>query len=588
MRLSNVAHLRLPFGRLLGYDVTARRTGRPLPVSFDQQRHVSAGERPGSWMAICFTLPAPVARQRLSAAWLAVVARHGTLRSGFSVGPDGQPLLEEIEVTPGQWVEHPIATGQAVNDAVRDVLDASCTPFATPSHRLCVLETATAPTMIIGADHAHVDMWSMLVVIRDLLAALELTDGDEVPELTLVPPFAEHTTALRHRDPAPEHVQRRWAEVLAASGDVMPRFPLPLGEPVPQAERVEVRDVLDVDGSAALAAQARGDGVSTLATVVAAMTAVTRNLADVPLRAVFPVHSRYDATWHDSVGWFIANSVLESADPDPSACADAVKEAVQLGSWPLAEVFVPWGGMPEAPGMFAVSWLDLRRLPVRVDAAGLDAQYVGASIRSDGVMLWFIIDETGLHLRCRYPDTDEARRHVGGWLDALVHDLRTRATESVGGVLELGERRFRVRRAVRGDVAAIVALLADDELGAAREGDDIAHYERVFDAVDRDSAQYLAVVRDERDRVVATMQLSIILGLSRRGATRLQVEGVRVASGERSAGLGTAMLEWAHEHGRAHGAALSQVTTDRVRTRAHAFYEHLGYEASHLGLKRSL
>mgnify|MGYP002652369101 CR=1 FL=1 len=80
----------------------------------------------------------------------------------------------------------------------------------------------------------------------------------------------------------------------------------------------------------------------------------------------------------------------------------------------------------------------------------------------------------------------------------------------------------------------------------------------------------------------------LILGLSRRGATRLQVEGVRVASGERSAGLGTAMLEWAHEHGRAHGAALSQVTTDRVRTRAHAFYEHLGYEASHLGLKRPL
>ena len=162
------------------------------------------------------------------------------------------------------------------------------------------------------------------------------------------------------------------------------------------------------------------------------------------------------------MGWFITNSVLESPDPEPAACAAAVKEAVRLGSWPLAEVFVPWGGMPEAPGMFAVSWLDLRRLPVRVDAAGLDAQYVGASIRSDGVMLWFIIDETGLHLRCRYPDTDEARRHVGGWLDALALDLRARAAESVGGVLELGERRYRVRRAVRTDVASIVALLADD------------------------------------------------------------------------------------------------------------------------------
>ncbi|MGE9782964.1 GNAT family N-acetyltransferase [Janibacter sp. G368] len=588
MRLSNVAHLRLPFGRLLGYDVTAHRTGRALPLSFDQRRHVGGGDRPGSWMAICFTLPAPVARQRLSAAWLAVIARHGTLRSGFAPGPDGVPVLEELEVTPGQWVEHPVASGQAVNDCVRDVLDATCTPFATPSHRLLVLETAQRPTVVIGADHAHVDMWSMLVVIRDLLAALDLTDGESIPELTLVPPFADHTAALADRDPAPDDVRRRWAEVLAASGDVMPRFPLPLGEPVPHAERVELRDVLDVDDAAALAAQARGDGVSILTTVVAAMTAVTRDLADSPLRAVFPVHSRYDARWHDSVGWFIANSVLESSDPDPQACAAAVREAVHLGSWPLDDVMRPWGGMPEAPGMFAVSWLDLRRLPVRVDAAGLDAQYVGATIRSDGVMLWFILDEAGLHLRCRYPDTDEARRHVGGWLDALALDLRARAAESVGGVLELGERRYRVRRAVRTDVASIVALLADDELGATREGTDLAHYERVFDAISRDRAQYLAVVRDEQDRVVATMQLSIVPGLSRNGATRLQVEGVRVAGSERSMGLGAAMLEWAHEHGRAHGAVLSQLTTDRVRTRAHAFYDRLGYEASHLGFKRAL
>jgi hypothetical protein len=80
--------------------------------------------------------------------------------------------------------------------------------------------------------------------------------------------------------------------------------------------------------------------------------------------------------------------------------------------------------MPAAPGMFAISWLDLRRLPVRVDSVGLEAQYVGAAIRTDGVMLWFVLDDSGLHLRCRYPDTHEARRNVGGWLDALVARLR--------------------------------------------------------------------------------------------------------------------------------------------------------------------
>ena len=52
MRLTNVSHLRLPFGRLWGYDVAVSAPGRCLPVSFDQRIHVAAGARPGSWMAL--------------------------------------------------------------------------------------------------------------------------------------------------------------------------------------------------------------------------------------------------------------------------------------------------------------------------------------------------------------------------------------------------------------------------------------------------------------------------------------------------------------------------------------------------------
>ncbi|TQF73878.1 GNAT family N-acetyltransferase [Rhodococcus spelaei] len=586
MRLTNVAHLRLPFGRLLGYDVTVGPLGRPLPVSFDQRRHVGAGDRAGSWMALSFKLSQPVPPDELAAAWLAVIARHGTLRSVFVPGDDGEPRLHEVEILPGDWALHPIAPGQAVNDALRDVLDRACSPYSRPSHRLCVLETAVGPTVVVAADHAHVDMWSMLVIARDLLAALAVVRDGRTASLPPAPAFAEHTRALQDRPSAPADVRRRWAEVLAASGEVMPRFPLPLGPATLQQERVEVRDVLDVDDSAAFSAQARDDGVSTLALVVAAMTEVTRALAGTPLRAVFPVHSRYDSTWHDSVGWFITNSVLESADPDPRASAEAVKEAVRMGSWPLEDVLRPWGGMPEAPGMFAISWLDLRRLPVRVDAAGLEAQYVGATIRTDGVMLWFILDESGLHLRCRYPDTPEARRHVGTWLDTLISHVQSRA--SVGGRLRLGDRTFRVQRAGRADVPALVALLSDDEIGCTREGAEMARYEEAYDAVARDPSHYLAVVRDEDDRIVGTMQLTVIPGLSRGGTTRLQIEGVRVAAAERSHGVGTAMLEWAHEHGRHRGATLAQVTTDRSRERAHAFYARLGYGNSHVGLKRAL
>ena len=458
MRLTNITRLRLPFGRLMGYDVAVSAPGRQLPISFDQQRHVGAGERPGSWMALTFTLPRPVPRERLSDAWLEVIARHQTLRTVFLPGEPGEgPQLRAVEVGPGAWREHEIAPGQEVNAALGEVFDATCTPYARPSHRLCVVETAAGPTVAIAADHAHVDMWSMLVILRDFLTALRIPepaapDADAAPAASDAPAaaaaepesapavaraeqrpdaiapvlgFPEHTAALDRMPPAPPEIARRWAEILGHANHSMPCFPLPLGDPRHQPERVEVREIFDVAGLASFAAHAREAGVSSLAQTVSVMTRITRELAGIPLRAVFPVHSRYDETWHDSVGWFITNSILESPDPEPAACAAAVKEAVRLGSWPLRPILAPWGGMPETPGMFAISWLDLRRLPVQVEnAASLEAQYVSAAIRTDGVMIWFILSEDGAHLRCRYPDSPQARESVGGWLDALVAGMQ--------------------------------------------------------------------------------------------------------------------------------------------------------------------
>lgn len=585
MRLTNVAHLRLPFGRLWGYDVSVSDLGRQLPVSFDQRIHVGAGARPGSWMALSIRLPAGVSRQSLAEAWLGVIDRHGTLRTAFTPGEDGDPQLHEIDVRPGEWVEHEIAAGQAVNDTLRIVLNATCSPYQRPSHRLCVLETAAGSTVVIAADHAHVDMWSMLVIARDLLSMLADARIGRTPPLQPPPAFVVHTQALLDRPVAPDRVRARWAQIISDSGGVMPRFPLPLGESGPHPERVEVRDVFDVDDGAAFAAQARNDGVSTLALAVVAMTAVTRELAGAPLRAVFPVHSRFEDRWHDSVGWFITNSVLESECAEPHAAAAAVKEAVQLGSWPLADVLAPWGGMPVAPGMFAISWLDQRRLPVRIDSVGLDAQYVSASIHTDDVMLWFIQDESGLHLRCRYPDTAEARTNVGAWLDLLVARLQAQAQSSVRGLLRVAGRTFRVQRATRQHVGVIAELLSDDEFGHDREGAELERYEAAYDIVVRNRSNYLGVVLNSSDVVVATVQLTIIPGLSRGGATRLQIEGLRVAKAERGQGLGTALVEWAHNYGRAHGARLAQVTTDGARERARAFYSRLGYHAAHVGLK---
>ena len=145
-----------------------------------------------------------------------------------------------------------------------------------------------------------------------------------------------------------------------------------------------------------------------------------------------------------------------------------------------------------------------------------------------------------------------------------------------------------IRRARAEDVPAIVALLADDVLGAARETpDDLTPYLAAFKLIDADPNQH-QVVAEREGTIVGCLQLTVIQGLSRSAATRAIIEAVRVSSTERGSGLGTTMIQWAIDESRRLGVSLVQLTSDRTRTDAHRFYERLGFEATHLGFKLQL
>ncbi|MEU3713149.1 GNAT family N-acetyltransferase [Streptomyces catenulae] len=145
-----------------------------------------------------------------------------------------------------------------------------------------------------------------------------------------------------------------------------------------------------------------------------------------------------------------------------------------------------------------------------------------------------------------------------------------------------------IRRATEADLPDIVAMLADDPLGATRESpDDLAPYRAAYEVLATDPHQHL-IVADRDGHAVGTLQLTVVPGLSRRGATRSIVEGVRVHADERGSGLGTRLIEWAVDHSRDLGCHLVQLTSDATRVDAHRFYERLGFEASHLGFKRQL
>ncbi|MFD9077664.1 GNAT family N-acetyltransferase [Streptomyces erythrochromogenes] len=145
-----------------------------------------------------------------------------------------------------------------------------------------------------------------------------------------------------------------------------------------------------------------------------------------------------------------------------------------------------------------------------------------------------------------------------------------------------------IRPATEADLPAIVAMLADDPLGATRESpEDLTPYRTALERLSGDPNQHV-VVAVRAGRVVGTLQLTIVPGLSRKGATRAIIEGVRVHADERGSGLGTRFIEWAIEKSRAENCTLVQLTSDVTRTDAHRFYERLGFTASHVGFKLQL
>lgn len=146
------------------------------------------------------------------------------------------------------------------------------------------------------------------------------------------------------------------------------------------------------------------------------------------------------------------------------------------------------------------------------------------------------------------------------------------------------------REAERGDVRAIVQMLADDPLGARRESfsDPLPDsYLAAFDAVQRDPNNEL-IVAESDGVVIGVLQLTFIPYLTHRGGWRALIEGVRVSSSARSGGAGGAMMRWAIERASQRGCVMIQLTTDRTRGDALRFYERLGFVASHHGMKLRL
>ena len=144
------------------------------------------------------------------------------------------------------------------------------------------------------------------------------------------------------------------------------------------------------------------------------------------------------------------------------------------------------------------------------------------------------------------------------------------------------------RKATEDDLPGIIKMLAEDKLGKQRENfkDPLPESYRIaFQKINSDENQELIVVEDDNSEIIGTLQLSFIQYLTYQGGVRAQIEAVRVREDVRGRGIGQKMFEWAIQRAKNRNVHLLQLTVDRKRPEAITFYEKLGFQPTHEGMK---
>lgn len=133
-----------------------------------------------------------------------------------------------------------------------------------------------------------------------------------------------------------------------------------------------------------------------------------------------------------------------------------------------------------------------------------------------------------------------------------------------------------LREAHRADLPAVLALYAQPEL----DGDQVlslAEAEKTLERFGR-YPDYRLYVAEREGRVVGAYTLAILDNFCRRGAPHGVVEDVAVDPALHRSGVGRAMMAHALERCRAKGCYKLNLSSNLKRSKAHAFYDSLGFE----------
>jgi mycolipenoyl-CoA---2-(long-chain-fatty acyl)-trehalose mycolipenoyltransferase / long-chain-acyl-CoA---trehalose acyltransferase len=443
LHVTTIDHYSPPPGELMRWTVDSGESvaiPSPVPLSFNQQFHLSAAETGSVWLAAAFDMDGPIDPAALERAYHLLISRHGTLHSAFV--RRGDRIDREVH-DPAQLIvrqSDPVTTSTSADlrALLRGALDTACHPFDYPAFLLAAINRTDRSTIICGFDHVHVDAYSMSIIIDDLHRLYDRCRrgaGDsEVDESPMPGNFVDYCAAesdvavIGPDDPR----MRAWLDFFTEHNNTPPGFPLDLGLPPGQTapQAVDLRDLLDAEATASFEVFCRANGATVFAGLLAAMARCARELGGGPrMSMLFPLHTRRSEQWRRAVGWFTTNAPLEVVASDDFVASvqqtgPALREAVNLGQVPMAQVLGAMGGLNRRRGdIFMVSFLDYRAMPGSSTHEEIGAQHISNVTTADDVQFWISRTGRGLSLRTRYPGTPSAQSVIAAFLDRLGHFL---------------------------------------------------------------------------------------------------------------------------------------------------------------------
>lgn len=308
-------------------------------------------------------------------------------------------------------------------------IEAACDPMEPIGHYFAAVLRPESTTVICAFDHAYVDARSLTVLAGDIVDSVQRKPlGPASSGLELV---RAHTEILDVDADDPR--LQGWHQFLNESDWRIPDFPLDLGVAPGMREpmRTVVATFVDAAGATELSERAHAHGARTISVILSCLgAAVYRAGGPTEMATVIPAGPQTDRS---SVAWVVDNIPMHVACRGDlvdlvRTNADRLKSARPLAEIGLTPVYQTFGHRlrREREDVFMVSYVDYTRWYHA--RAGVEVCQLSADHDTDDAQWWVWRDDEGIHVRVRYPATEQADKVIDEVLRTtveLVDRLRT-------------------------------------------------------------------------------------------------------------------------------------------------------------------